>query len=117
MRGIRLCGPQVAERFADASRRLRVLTGDQPSVDDDLGRPVGGRMMMRAARYKRAGKQEGNRLVQLDGPLLVIGESRDVLAGDKMRAVAQRNVDQCRGGRGTRRRRHRPPRRYRGRRC
>lgn len=97
MRGIRLCGQKVAERLADAGCRLWVLASDQPSIDDNLDRPVCGRMVMCTAGGKRAGQQEGNRLGQLDGPFLVVGKGGDILAGNQVRAVAQCDVDQCRG--------------------
>lgn len=52
---------------------------------------------MCTARGERAGQQEGNGLVQLDGSFFVIGEGGDILAGDEMGAVAQRDIHQgCR---------------------
>lgn len=52
---------------------------------------------MRAAHGERAGEQERNDPVQLDGAFLVIGEGGDILTGNEMGTVAQRDIHQ--GGR------------------
>ncbi len=70
-------GKKIAQGFPDPGCRLRVLAGYQPPVDDDPGRPVGRRMMMRTTVGKRSGEQEGDNLFELDGPFFIIGEGRE----------------------------------------
>lgn len=86
---------QVTHRGTNASGGLRVLPGDEASVHNHLGRPLRRRMVLCAPLRQRTGEQEWHHMVELYRALFIVGEGTDVLAGNEIGTIGERDVDQC----------------------